>query len=381
MAKRVKYPIGIQSFAEIRNGGFVYVDKTELIYNLVQDCKYVFLSRPRRFGKSLLLSTIKSYFEGRRELFNGLAMESLESEWEQYPVLSLALMRYNAADNMSLETIVGNALDEWESTYGKRTDTTNFSQRFHNVIISAYEKTGRRVVILFDEYDAPLVAHLHEESEYDRKREFLNALYVNLKECDDYIRFAMLTGVSRFSKMTVFSGLNNLDDISLDQEYAAICGITEQELRDNFTEGIDGLAEAFGTDREDALARLKQNYDGYHFTYPSADIYNPFSVLSALKKRTIDSYWFATATPTFLIRLIHESGKFLPQFFDETVDRRSLSASDSFRSTPTAMLFQTGYLTIKDMEEPGVYVLGIPNLEVRKGLEDISSVYRDKDRR
>lgn len=282
MAKRVKYPIGIQSFAEIRNGGFVYVDKTELIYNLVQDCKYVFLSRPRRFGKSLLLSTIKSYFEGRRELFNGLAMESLESEWEQYPVLSLALMRYNAADNMSLETIVGNALDEWESTYGKRTDTTNFSQRFHNVIISAYEKTVRRVVILVDEYDAPLVAHLHEESEYDRKREFLNALYVNLKECDDYIRFAMLTGVSRFSKMTVFSGLNNLDDISLDQEYAAICGITEQELRDNFTEGIDGLAEAFGTDREDALARLKQNYDGYHFTYPSADIYNPFSVLSAL---------------------------------------------------------------------------------------------------
>ena len=221
MENMVKYPIGIQSFAEIRKGGYAYGDKTELVYRLANSGKYYFLSRPRRFGKSLLLSTLNAYFEGRKELFEGLAINHFETEWKCSPVLMLSLARYNPELDGSLENLMDYYLSEWEISYGRRSATSDLSQRFHNVILSAYEKTGGGVVILIDEYDAPIVGHLHDEDKLAEKRSMLKSIYTNLKDCDDYVRFAMLTGVSRFSEMSVFSGLNNLNDISLDAEFAA----------------------------------------------------------------------------------------------------------------------------------------------------------------
>lgn len=351
----------------------VYVDKTRLIYNLVNSFSYVFLSRPRRFGKSLLLSTIKAYFQGRKDLFEGLEIDRLETDWESYPVLLLSLARYDSNANDNLEGILEDACAEWESIYGKRTATELLSQRFHNVIVSAYEKTGKRVVILIDEYDAPIVSNLHDEQKQGRMRSLLKSVYTNLKDCDAYIRFAMLTGVSRFSKTTVFSGLNNLKDISFDDRYAEICGITARELNENFRTGIDNLATRLRTDRESAIAELKANYDGYHFTECCPDIYNPFSLLNALDESKLNYYWADTGTPTFLVELIKRKNLFLPDFFNETVEERQLSASDIYRMSPTALLFQTGYLTIKSVTDPFTFRLGVPNKEVRDSLFHVMS--------
>lgn len=376
MENMVKYPIGIQSFAEIRKGGYAYVDKTELVYRLANSGKYYFLSRPRRFGKSLLLSTLNAYFEGRKELFEGLAINHFETEWKCSPVLMLSLARYNPELDGSLENLMDYYLSEWEISYGRRSATSDLSQRFHNVILSAYEKTGGGVVILIDEYDAPIVGHLHDEDKLAEKRSMLKSIYTNLKDCDDYVRFAMLTGVSRFSEMSVFSGLNNLNDISLDDEFAAICGITEDELSANFKDGIERLAVSLKTDPENALGELKANYDGYHFTAECPDIYNPFSLLSALSKSRIRNYWSKTGTPSFLVGLLKRRDIFLPEFFNESVDDRQLEANDVYRLSPTALLFQTGYLTIKRETEPNVFELGVPNKEVRVSLfHDMAGIY------
>ncbi len=366
----VRYPIGIQSFESLRTLGYLYVDKTELIYNLVMSSKSVFLSRPRRFGKSLLLSTIQAYFEGKKELFTGLAMERLESEWTVHPVLTLSLATFHAAEDDSLEDILGNQFHEWERLYGVPVETQNLSVCFRNIIKAAYEATGQTVVILIDEYDNPLIETMHEPERSEAHRLLLKSIYVNIKDLDQYIRFTMLTGVSRFSKMTIFSGLNNLYDISLHRDYSALCGITEAELAANFKEGIDLLAREYDTDHEGAVALLKANYDGYHFTRQSPDIYNPFSLLWAFNNREIGAYWFQSGTPEFLIRRIQSGGGFLPEMFQETVEGRTLSASDISRTKPVALLYQTGYLTIKGYEDYDLYHLGIPNLEVRKGLFD-----------
>lgn len=358
----------------------IYVDKTALIFRLTHDVSYAFLSRPRRFGKSLLLSTIKAYFEGRKELFRGLDIESLEKEWKSYPVLSMSLARYDSREDNSIEDIINGYLSEWERSYGKRSDVQSFSQRFHDIIVSAYEKTGMPVVILIDEYDAPVVGNLHNEEMQAEMRGLLKSIYSNLKDCDEYIGFAMLTGVSRFSKMSVFSGLNNIEDISLDDRYAEICGITETELKTNFGIGIKQLARKLGTDNDSAIAELKANYDGYHFTGESPDIYNPFSLLNALGKSRISNYWVNTGAPTFLIEMLKRKNLFLPDFFNETVEDRQLVESDSYRLSPTALLFQTGYLTIKREIEPGVYKLGIPNREVRRSLFlDMADIYFNRD--
>lgn len=370
-----RYPIGIQNFNKLRRENKIYVDKTRLIYLLTHSVSYAFLSRPRRFGKSLLLSTIKAYFEGRKELFEGLAIEKLEKEWPCHPVLLLSLATYDAVSN-NLEFLLKDTFTELERTYGKRSDTEDLSQRFRNIIVSAYEKTGMPVVILIDEYDAPIVGNLHNEGNQTEMRGMLKSVYSNLKDCDEYIGFAMLTGVSRFSKMSVFSGLNNLEDISLDERYAEICGITEEELRTEFREGIEQLALKLKTDPESALAELKANYDGYHFTPGCPDIYNPFSLLNALSKSRISNYWANTGTPSFLVELLKRKDLFLPEFFNESVDDRQLEESDVYKLSPTPLLFQTGYLTIKREIEPDIYELGVPNREVRRSLfHDMADIY------
>lgn len=381
-AATVKYPIGIQTFSDIIEGGYVYVDKTALVYELANNGKYIFLSRPRRFGKSLLLTTLQAYFEGRRELFDGLAVEHLEREWNRHAVLLLSLAAYNAS-KPQLEEMLDNRMREFEAEYGVVTETRVLSERFRNIIRAAYEKTGRQVVVLVDEYDAPMLAHLEEPGKHEAVRDLLKSIYVSLKDMDAYIRFAMLTGVSRFSRMTIFSGLNNLNDVSLDPEYAEICGITEQELTDNFHEGISRLAAALGTDRRGALDELKSRYDGYHFTCRLTDIYNPFSLIQALAKSDLGSYWFSSGTPTFLIRQIWRNPGILAETFNNKAGEQTLADIDTFGRTPIPLMFQTGYLTIKDFDmRRRVYTLGIPNREVEQGLfEELLAYEGDNPRR
>ena len=364
----LKYPIGIQTFSKIIEEGYCYIDKTALIYKLVKSGKYYFLSRPRRFGKSLLLSTIEAYFEGRKELFKGLAMEKLEREWESYPVMYLSLAGYRTSDK-NLKALLDNRLFEFEERFGVVKRTDDIAERFRNVIRAASESSGKKVVILIDEYDAPLVAHLDDDVNKDEVRDLLKSVYSNLKDMDRHINFAMLTGVSRFSRMTIFSGLNNLKDISLLPEWNEICGITESELKENFQTGITKLAERMNTDFKGALSLLKENYDGYHFTEDSADIYNPFSLLNALDDSKIAPYWFQTATPTFLIKYLGRFNEPLSEIFTENVSGAALTDIETYRVTPVALLFQTGYLTIKDYDRRrNSYLLGIPNKEVEVGL-------------
>ncbi len=375
-----KYPIGIQSFEKLRELSFLYVDKTALVYNLVRQSNCVFLARPRRFGKSLLLSTIQAYFEGKKELFKGLAIEQLEKEWQPHAVLTLSLASYNPSGDGNLDEVLNTQFREWEKEYDVETVSPDFSSRFRNIIKAAYNSTGYPIVILIDEYDNPLISNMHAKDRLEAHRLLLKSIYVNIKDLDRYIRFTMLTGVSRFSKMTIFSGLNNLRDISMNQDYASICGITEQELEQNFQQGIAKLAENYAMDYKEAIKLLKANYDGYHFTKSCPDIYNPFSLLWAMADGEIGAYWFQSGTPEFLIRRIQDSQEFLPNTFDETVDSWILSSSDILDSRPTSLLYQTGYLTIKRFEMPDVYHLGIPNLEVRKGLfQNLARYYFDKD--
>lgn len=375
----VRYPIGIQSFESLRNLSYLYIDKTELLFNLVTTSKNVFLSRPRRFGKSLLLSTLKAYFEGKKELFKGLAIEQLETEWQPHTVLTLSLANFNPTGDGNLYEILDNQFKIWEQEYEVKIQSADLSSRFGNIIRAANAMSGRWVVILVDEYDHPLISSMHDEEKIEEYRQLLKSIYVNIKDLDQYIRFAMLTGVSRFSKMTIFSGLNNLRDISLNQQYAAICGITEKELLENFRQGIEMLAENNDTNYEGAVKLLKDNYDGYHFTKNSPDIYNPFSLLWAMADGEIGSYWFQSGTPEFLVRQIQKGNSFLPEMFEETVDESILTSNDIFDTQPTALLYQTGYLTIKRFEKPDEYHLGIPNLEVRKGLfENLAKYYFDK---
>lgn len=368
MEQKIKYPIGIQAFSEIRENGYAYVDKTSQIFQLVESGKYFFLSRPRRFGKSLLLSTIKAYCEGRKDLFKGLAIEKLEKDWAQHPVILLSLAAYAPGSN-NLAILLENRMEELEKEYGIAQTTTSPSERFRNIIRGAHDKTGKNVVILVDEYDAPLVAHLDDDKKRENVRDLLKSVYTNLKDMDEYIRFALLTGVSRFSKMTIFSGLNNLRDISLDEKYSDICGISEQELESDFREGISTFAEKNGISYEAALQELKANYDGYHFTKNSADIYNPFSLLWALDASEIGSYWFQSGTPTFLVKVLRNQRDPLYKLLTERVGEMAISDIDTFRSSPLALLFQTGYLTIKEYDSKRRrYTLGVPNREVETGL-------------
>ena len=335
----------------------------------MQSGKYYFLSRPRRFGKSLLQSTIQAYFEGKKELFRGLAIEQLEQEWNIYPILHLDLNAQKYDTPESLYSMLNDALCNWESQYETRSSETTHSLRFQGVIQRAAEKYGQQVVVLIDEYDKPMLQAIGNEALQTEYRNTLKAFYGVLKSCDKYLRFAMLTGVTKFSKVSVFSDLNNLMDISLSSRFASICGITEQELHQYFKEDIRLLGESQGMSPEDTAQELKQWYDGYHFSDRSEDIYNPFSLLNTFAQRQFGSYWFETGTPTFLVELLKHCRYDLNRLTQEMAMADSLNGMDSMEENPVPILYQSGYLTIKDFDrEFRYYTLGFPNKEVEEGF-------------
>ena len=375
MSERKKYPIGLQSFSEIINGEYLYVDKTEFIYRMIDTGKYYFLSRPRRFGKSLLLSTIEAYFLGQRELFRGLAIDRHEDlKWESHPVLHLDLNAQDyTKDEQSLYNQIDTYLRIWEDRYGVVPEVKDLGIRFSLVIEAAYRETGRQVVVLIDEYDKPMLQNLGEgrQDRQNRFRETLKGFYGALKSCDRYIRFALLTGVTKFGKISVFSDLNNLRDITLEPDYNAICGITESELLTDMREGIELLAERQRMGFAATCARLKSNYDGYRFSEEDAEgIYNPFSLLNVMESRRFADYWFMTATPTMLIELLRHRDIELSSLEGAIRTESELMGLDPVFRDPIPLLFQCGYLTIKgtDYDIETTYRLGFPNEEVERGF-------------
>ena len=364
----MKYPIGIQDFQSLRQDGYLYIDKTEMIYQLVKTGRYYFLSRPRRFGKSLLVSTLEAYFEGKRELFRGLAMERLEQEWAAYPVLHLDLNidKYDTPE--SVDRMLNDSLAEWERRYGSRPSEVTPALRFAGVIRRACEKTGHRVVILVDEYDKPLLNAIGNKPLQESFRSSLKPFYGVLKTMDRYIRFALLTGVTKFGKVSVFSDLNNLEDISMNERFVGLCGITEREIHEYMEPELHELAAAQGLSYEEACGRLKEMYDGYHFAENTEGIYNPFSLLNTFKSRKFGNYWFETGTPTYLVELLKRSRynlKDLPEAVGNADVLNSIYGDDE----PLPVIYQSGYLTIKGYNPRfGTYRLGFPNKEVEKGF-------------
>ncbi len=362
-------PIGVQNFESLRKDGYIYVDKTALMHRLVTTGRYYFLSRPRRFGKSLLLSTIHAYFEGKRELFEGLAVERLEQKWEAHPVLHLDLNTQKYDTPEALEQILDSAVAEWEELYGTREQECTLALRFSGVIKRACEKTGQRAVILVDEYDKPMLQAIGKPELQEAYRDTLKAFYGALKSCDQYIKFAMLTGVTKFGKVSVFSDLNNLNDISMYKVYNEICGITEQELKDCFGGYVTDMADEQGMTEEAVTAEIRRMYDGYHFAPGTAGIYNPFSVLNAFNARAFGSYWFETGTPTYLVELLKLHDYNLERMAGEETTEDVLNSVDVASTDPIPVIYQSGYLTIKDYDPTfRTYRLGIPNAEVEEGF-------------
>ena len=370
-ARKRKYPVGTQTFSELRGKGYLYIDKTGYVYRMAHsDSKYLFLSRPRRFGKSLLVSTLHSYFEGRKELFAGLAIEKLEKEWEQHPVLHFDMSMAKHADKAQLEGMLDFQLKGYETRYALAQDVEGLNNRLARLIREACEQSGKQVVVLVDEYDAPLLDVVHEERDLPVLREVMRNFYSPLKACDPYLRFVFLTGITKFSQLSIFSELNNVSNISMHPDYAALCGISEEELREQMQPDVALLAESLGVDREEALVRLKGMYDGYHFCWPSPDIYNPYSLLSAFSNRKIASYWFGSGTPTFLIEMLRKYA-LGPAQLGQPMEAQAedFDAPTETMNSITPLLYQSGYVTIKD-EDPDfqTYTLGVPNKEVRLGL-------------
>lgn len=365
----MKYPIGIQDFEKLRTNGYSYVDKSRFVYKLATEGEYYFLSRPRRFGKSLFLSTLEAYFQGKKELFEGLAIYDLETEWKKYPIFHIDLNTANFREKDSLYTVLNDYLTTWESKYGTRESEATLALRFKGVIARAAEKEGCGVVILIDEYDKPILQTLRDPELQAEHRAQLKAFYSVLKTQDRYIKFAFLTGVTKFGKVSVFSDLNNLMDISMDHRYISICGMTEKELLTNFKEGINELAEANGDTEEATIAKLKARYDGYHFEENTIGIYNPFSVLNTLSRLRYKDYWFETGTPTFLVDLLKMHNYRLPDMTKERVSDDVINSVDSLSTNPIPVIYQSGYLTIKDYNERfKKYLLGFPNKEVEEGF-------------
>ncbi|MCM1502554.1 MAG: ATP-binding protein [Bacteroidales bacterium] len=363
------YPIGVQDFESLRNDGYVYVDKTSLVYKLVSEGRYYFLSRPRRFGKSLLLSTFEAYFRGKKELFCGLAIEKLETKWESYPILHLDLNVGKYLEKDSLDKVLEDALVKWEQVYGREESETTFGLRFKGIVERASVKSGRRAVILVDEYDKPMLQSIGNEELQGSFRNTLKEFYSVLKTQDRYIKFAFLTGVTKFGKVSVFSDLNNLEDISMLKAYNGICGISEEELHRYFDSSIKSVANELGVSFSDCCEKLRAQYDGYHFSANSIGIYNPFSLLNVLKNKELSDYWFETGTPTFLVELLKKSNYNLANLTSEQQTSDMINSIDSTSYDPVPVIYQSGYLTIKDYDaEFGVYTLGFPNQEVERGF-------------
>ncbi len=367
----MKYPIGIQNFESLRNDGYVYVDKTALIYRLVDEGRYYFLSRPRRFGKSLLISTLEAYLSGKKELFKGLAIEQLEKDWTEYLIFHLDLNVGEYQSKESLYEKLDAFLTPLEEQYGTLPSLHEAGQRFEYVIRQAYKKTGKRIVILVDEYDKPLLATIAHPELQDSFRTTLKAFYGVLKSMDGYIKFALLTGVTKFGKVSVFSDLNNLIDLSMNRRYQSICGITKDEILKYFDESVHELADGYGISYDNALARLKEDYDGYHFVNNGVDVYNPFSLLNTFANCEFGRYWFETGTPSYLVEVMKQDNYPLPDLTREQVTGDFLNSIDSMSTNPIPLIYQSGYLTIKAYDGRfGFYTLGFPNKEVEEGFAD-----------
>lgn len=363
------YPIGIQNFEKIRTEDFLYVDKTAEIYKLAKEGRYYFLSRPRRFGKSLLVSTMEAYFSGRKELFSGLAIEKLEAEWKQHPVLHLDLSGVSYTDESVLERVLSDKLAKWETLYGAVNTSDILGLRFKEVIEAAYNKTGNQVAILIDEYDKPIIDNLGNEPTLSHLRSTLQGFYSVMKSMDARIRFGFLTGVTKIGKMSVFSGLNNLNDISMIPDYVDICGVSETELHEYFDESISELSSANAMSKEECYVKLKSMYDGYHFCEDSIGIYNPFSLLNTFQNKKFREYWFETGTPGFLVEVMRKTSFDVTTLENQTVDSTLMSNADAIFENPVPYLFQSGYLTITGYNDMfRLYQLGFPNQEVKNGF-------------
>ena len=363
------YPIGIQNFEKIRTDGYFYIDKTALIYQMVKTGSYYFLSRPRRFGKSLLISTLEAYFLGKKELFEGLAMEKLEKDWITYPIFHMDLNTEKYDTRESLDSILNFTLEKWEQQYGTAPSETTFALRFRGLIERAYKQTGQRVVILIDEYDKPMLQAIGNEELQKEFRNTMKAFYSVLKTMDGCIQFAFLTGVTKFGKVSVFSDLNNLDDISMRNQYIDICGVSEKELHDDLEIELHELADIKGVSYHEICDKLREYYDGYHFTHNSIGIYNPFSLLNTFKYKEFGSYWFETGTPTYLVELLKKHHYDLRRMAHEETSISVLNSIDSASDNPIPVIYQSCYLTIKGYDEEfGIYSLGFPNREVEEGF-------------
>lgn len=373
------YPIGTQTFSILRERGMVYVDKTRLVYELVKKSRVVFLSRPRRFGKSLLLSTIEAYYEGREDLFKGLDMEKLEKDWLKHPVFHVDFNGEDYCGGDTLALKIEGLLKRWENVYGEDPNCETTGDRFTSILIKAYEKTGQKPVVLIDEYDKPLLdvmgtdRHITINGERitleERNRDLLKGFYSTLKGGDKLLTFAMLTGVTKFSQVSVFSGFNQPDDISMQEKYEAICGISEEELYNQFEEPIKELAAANDYTVAQTKAELKKQYDGYHFSVKMKDIYNPFSILNCFNQNQFRNFWFATGNPTYLVRLLNSATVDIKKILDEEYEEDQFVNYKANKAAPLPMIYQSGYLTIKEYDrEFKTFKLDFPNTEVRKGF-------------
>ena len=371
MARKL-YPIGIQTFERIRKEDMFYVDKTEYIYRMTHtDGKFFFLSRPRRFGKSLLVSTFKSYFEGKKELFEGLAIEELEKEWNEYPVLHFSLAGGKHMEKEQLDQYLLYILKENEDRFGVDYNSPAPNVRLLNLIRTVTAKTGKQAVVLIDEYDAPLLDVAHEKEKLDVLRNTMRNFYSPLKDCEPLLRFVFLTGITKFSQLSIFSELNNIKNVSMDEPYAGICGITKEELLTQMSDDIDALAEHLELSREETIQELKDHYDGYHFTWPSPDVFNPYSLLNCFADGKLKAYWFGSGTPTYLIEKMREFHVLPSQLGRVRAKASSFDAATEGMTSLTPLLYQSGYLTIKDYEKKiDVYTLDFPNKEIEVGLFD-----------
>ncbi len=368
---RKRYPLGIQTFERIRKEDLFYIDKTEYVYRMTHtDGTYFFLSRPRRFGKSLLVSTFQSYFEGRKDLFEGLAIEKLEKEWTEYPVLHFDMSLGKHMENKQLIEYLGYQLEDQEDKFGIQEHRNGVNNRFTDLITTVYQKTGRQVVVLIDEYDAPFLDVAHERESLDVLRNTMRNFYSPLKGCESMLRFVFLTGITKFSQLSIFSELNNISNISMDEPYAGICGITKDELLSQMGPDIDELAAKLELDREETVSELKNHYDGYHFCWPSPDVFNPFSLLNCFADGKTESYWFGSGTPTYLLNMMRKY-EFLPTDLGESVwvGKQDFDAATETMTTIIPLLYQSGYLTIKDYDKMSrLYQLALPNNEIKVGL-------------
>ena len=364
------YPVGIQTFERIRKENKLYIDKTEYVYRMTHSggC-YFFLSRPRRFGKSLLVSTFESYFSGKKELFEGLAIEKLEQEWMEYPVLHFDMSGGKHMEKEQLEDYLSNRLEAEERKWGITHTKRGANDRLTELITTAYEISGKQVVVLIDEYDAPMLDVAHDKETLDVLRNLMRNFFSPLKMCEPMLRFVFLTGITKFSQVSIFSELNNIKNISLDDEYAGVCGITKEELLTQMSEDIDVLAEALEMTREETIAKLKENYDGYHFSPASPDVFNPYSLLNCFDDKNFGAYWFSSGTPTYLINMLRKF-KVLPAKIGRSLARSSaFDAPTENLKTITPLLYQSGYITIKGYDKMSqLFTLDLPNKEIKVGL-------------